>query len=281
MVVTEDRNRPVRASLVRRRARPGRFAGALYTRGKRFITRYFVAWTGRAATRRARAVGRSGSPCSRFRSFGSSALSGQLRCRPWPSRRRRRPTATSRARSGMRPARSLPGVTVTVTNTDTGTRRVVVTNEQGFYRAPLLPLGAYTLTAELQGFSKFEQRGLTLSAPGRPSSSTSSWRSAASADPGRRQQRVAGRAAGPHRPRPDHRRGRDPATCRSSRATPTTSRSCRPTSPATRTTSSACRASTPTARRCTRTTSSTATPTPRRTAPACACCRCPKCWCAK
>ena len=63
------------------------------------------------------------------------------------------------------------------------------------------------------------------------------------------------------------------ATCRWSRATPTTSRSSRPTSPATRTTNSVCRASTPTARRCTPTTCSTATPTPRRTAPACACCR--------
>ncbi|HET7619012.1 MAG TPA: TonB-dependent receptor [Vicinamibacterales bacterium] len=58
----------------------------------------------------------------------------------------------------------LPGVTVTVTNTDTGAQRVVVTNESGVYRAPLLPLGTYMVAAELQGFKKFEQRGLTLSA---------------------------------------------------------------------------------------------------------------------
>jgi Carboxypeptidase regulatory-like domain/TonB dependent receptor len=58
----------------------------------------------------------------------------------------------------------LPGVTVTVTNTDTGTSRVVVTNEQGAYRALLLPLGAYTVGAEVQGFKKYEQTGLTLSA---------------------------------------------------------------------------------------------------------------------
>ena len=31
----------------------------------------------------------------------------------------------------------LPGVTVTVTNVDTGEQRVVVTNENGLYRAPL------------------------------------------------------------------------------------------------------------------------------------------------
>jgi hypothetical protein len=58
----------------------------------------------------------------------------------------------------------LPGVTVTVTNTDTGTRRVVVSNENGIYRAVLLPLGTYTVTAELSGFKKYEQTGLSLSA---------------------------------------------------------------------------------------------------------------------
>jgi len=58
----------------------------------------------------------------------------------------------------------LPGVTVTVTNTDTGAERVVVTNDEGVYRAPLLPLGTYQVSAELQGFKKFEQQGISLSA---------------------------------------------------------------------------------------------------------------------
>ena len=58
----------------------------------------------------------------------------------------------------------LPGVTVTVTNTDTGDTRVVVTNESGLYRAPLLPLGSYRVSAELQGFRKYEQTGVALSA---------------------------------------------------------------------------------------------------------------------
>ena len=35
----------------------------------------------------------------------------------------------------------LPGVTVTITNTDNGTERVIVTNADGLYRAVLLPLG--------------------------------------------------------------------------------------------------------------------------------------------
>ena len=56
----------------------------------------------------------------------------------------------------------LPGVTVTVTNIETGDSRSVVTNERGLYRAPLLSLGTYRIGAELQGFKKFEQTGVTL-----------------------------------------------------------------------------------------------------------------------
>lgn len=58
----------------------------------------------------------------------------------------------------------LPGVTVTITNLDTGDTRVVVTNESGLYRAPLLPLGKYKVEAELQGFKKLEQTGINISA---------------------------------------------------------------------------------------------------------------------
>src|SRR3954447_7914273 len=57
----------------------------------------------------------------------------------------------------------LPGVTVTVTNVDTGAERSVITNEKGLYRAPLLPLGQYRVVAELQGFKKFEQKDIQLS----------------------------------------------------------------------------------------------------------------------
>jgi hypothetical protein len=58
----------------------------------------------------------------------------------------------------------LPGVAVTVINTDTGLQRSTVTNSDGVYRVVLLPLGPYSLTAELQGFRKSEQTGLVLSA---------------------------------------------------------------------------------------------------------------------
>lgn len=58
----------------------------------------------------------------------------------------------------------LPGVTVTVVNLDTGASNTVVTNESGLFRALLLPLGTYRVVAELEGFKKFEQTGITLRA---------------------------------------------------------------------------------------------------------------------
>jgi hypothetical protein len=57
----------------------------------------------------------------------------------------------------------LPGVTVTMVHIETGTERSTVTNEKGLFRAPLLPLGTYRVSAELQGFKKFEQTGIKLS----------------------------------------------------------------------------------------------------------------------
>jgi Carboxypeptidase regulatory-like domain/TonB dependent receptor len=57
----------------------------------------------------------------------------------------------------------LPGVTVTVSNLDTGLERSTVTNEKGLYRALILPLGTYRVLAELQGFKKYEQTGVKVS----------------------------------------------------------------------------------------------------------------------
>jgi hypothetical protein len=45
----------------------------------------------------------------------------------------------------------LPGVVVTVRNTDTGTVRSVTTDADGRYRLPGLPPGVYELRAELTG----------------------------------------------------------------------------------------------------------------------------------
>src|SRR5689334_14424131 len=58
---------------------------------------------------------------------------------------------------------ALPGVDVTVTQTDTGLTRQAITNEQGGYVFANLPVGPYKLTAQLQGFQTFEQTGIVLS----------------------------------------------------------------------------------------------------------------------
>jgi len=56
----------------------------------------------------------------------------------------------------------LPGVSVTIKNTETGATRTVVTNEAGFYTASLLPIGVYEATFELQGFQTVTLRNITL-----------------------------------------------------------------------------------------------------------------------
>jgi Carboxypeptidase regulatory-like domain/TonB dependent receptor-like, beta-barrel len=56
----------------------------------------------------------------------------------------------------------MPGASVTITNTETGWTRSVVTDERGWYRATALPPGEYELRAELQGFATYVRKGLTL-----------------------------------------------------------------------------------------------------------------------
>ena len=62
----------------------------------------------------------------------------------------------------------LPGVEVTVTQTDTGIRRMVVTDETGSYILPNLPLGPYRLEAGLPGFRSFVQTGIVLQVNSNP-----------------------------------------------------------------------------------------------------------------
>jgi hypothetical protein len=56
----------------------------------------------------------------------------------------------------------LPGATVTLTNTDTGAVRELVTDPDGRFRGLLLPLGAYKLTVSLTGFSTHQRDGLQV-----------------------------------------------------------------------------------------------------------------------
>ncbi len=62
----------------------------------------------------------------------------------------------------------LPGVTVTVTQTDTGFTRTVVTGESGSYVIPNLPTGPYRLEVSLQGFRTYVQTGIVLQVGGTP-----------------------------------------------------------------------------------------------------------------
>src|SRR5438105_1968593 len=56
----------------------------------------------------------------------------------------------------------LPGVTITVTNAESGTVRTAVTEADGKYRVPGISPGRYNLTAELPGFQTVSVKDITL-----------------------------------------------------------------------------------------------------------------------
>ena len=56
----------------------------------------------------------------------------------------------------------MPGVTVTGRNTQTGFVRTEVSDGEGLYRLTALPVGTYDVTAELQGFSTFDRKGIVV-----------------------------------------------------------------------------------------------------------------------
>jgi outer membrane receptor protein involved in Fe transport len=56
----------------------------------------------------------------------------------------------------------VPGATVTIRQTDTGAERVLVTSEAGFFSAPYVPLGTYTVKAELAGFGTVVREGIRV-----------------------------------------------------------------------------------------------------------------------
>jgi hypothetical protein len=56
----------------------------------------------------------------------------------------------------------LPGVTVVVINEETGLRRTSVSDQQGRYRMPGLPVGSYTVRASLDGFQDVESTSVVL-----------------------------------------------------------------------------------------------------------------------
>ena len=62
----------------------------------------------------------------------------------------------------------LPGVTVSVTQIETGLMRSAVTDETGSYVLQNLPIGPYTLEATLQAFRTYQQTGIVLQVGANP-----------------------------------------------------------------------------------------------------------------
>src|SRR5437667_2658556 len=62
----------------------------------------------------------------------------------------------------------LPGVEVTVTQTETALKRSAVTDETGSYLLPNLPVGPYRLEATLPGFRTHVQTGIVLQVGSNP-----------------------------------------------------------------------------------------------------------------
>jgi hypothetical protein len=57
---------------------------------------------------------------------------------------------------------AVPNASVTVRNIETGAERQVTTDENGVYRAPLLPLGTWRITVEAPNFKRYVREGVTL-----------------------------------------------------------------------------------------------------------------------
>jgi hypothetical protein len=57
---------------------------------------------------------------------------------------------------------SVPGATVTATNTDTAVSETQTSNAQGYYSFQSLPLGKYTIEFQQKGFKAYRQTGITL-----------------------------------------------------------------------------------------------------------------------
>src|SRR5262249_20648352 len=56
----------------------------------------------------------------------------------------------------------IPGASVSIHNTETGSDRAISTNEVGVYTAPFLPPGHYEVTAMKPGFATLVRKNVTL-----------------------------------------------------------------------------------------------------------------------
>ena len=58
----------------------------------------------------------------------------------------------------------VPGAKVAITSVETGAQRTLISNERGYFIAPLLPIGYYHVKVEVAGFKTYEQQVLVKSA---------------------------------------------------------------------------------------------------------------------
>ena len=56
----------------------------------------------------------------------------------------------------------IPGATIKIVNTDTSVTQTLVTNDRGYYEAPLLNPATYRVEVEMQGFKKTNRPGILL-----------------------------------------------------------------------------------------------------------------------
>jgi hypothetical protein len=56
----------------------------------------------------------------------------------------------------------IPGATVTITSADTGSKQDLITNSSGYFEAPLMQPGNYSISVEMAGFKKLSRTGLVL-----------------------------------------------------------------------------------------------------------------------
>lgn len=63
---------------------------------------------------------------------------------------------------------SVPGATVTVTNTATGATRTAKSNGDGVYDVLNIPVGTYNITIDMQGFKKSVISGVNVDVGGKP-----------------------------------------------------------------------------------------------------------------
>lgn len=93
--------------------------------------------------------------------IGCLALTAALACPPATSAQQQLGAIQGTIVDGTRAV--MPGVSVTVTNLDTGVSRSTVSNETGVYRVFSLDPGRYKITAELQGFRTAAQNEVIVS----------------------------------------------------------------------------------------------------------------------